>query len=69
MESASTAASLVLLIVTLIDQEWIEAVFGVDPDRGNGMLEWAIVAVLALVAVGSAVVARAEWRRTAPAGT
>ncbi|SCL20695.1 hypothetical protein GA0074692_0952 [Micromonospora pallida] len=34
-----------------------------------GDVEWAIVAVLALVAAGSAVAGRAEWRHTAPAGT
>ncbi|MEU4195422.1 hypothetical protein AB0E69_26210 [Kribbella sp. NPDC026611] len=56
--------SAVLGGITLIWQEWIEFVFGVDPDRGDGSLEWVIVAVLAVVAVGSGLVARWEWRRT-----
>jgi hypothetical protein len=65
-EAALTAASALLLVVTLINQEWIELVFGVDPDHGDGTLEWLIVAVLAVVTVVSALVTRAEWRR--PAG-
>jgi uncharacterized membrane protein YcjF (UPF0283 family) len=62
VEGGSALASLALLVVTLINQEWIEAVFGVDPDHGNGAFEWTIVAVLALIAVVGAVTARAEWR-------
>jgi hypothetical protein len=66
-EAGLTAASPVLLVVTLINQEWIELVFGVDPDHGDGSLEWLVVAALAVLAVLGALVTRAEWRRPAPA--
>jgi hypothetical protein len=62
-ESGLSAASLILLILTLANHEWIEAVFGVDPDQGNGSLEWLVVAVLTVVTVVGAVSARVEWRR------
>jgi hypothetical protein len=39
-------------------------VFNVDPDSGNGSLEWLIVVALAVVTVVFAVLARLEWRRT-----
>jgi hypothetical protein len=57
----------VLFVVTLITREWIELLFGVDPDGGDGSLEWAIVAVLAVLTVAFAALARAEWRRLASA--
>ncbi|MFF0431562.1 ABC transporter permease [Streptomyces sp. NPDC004327] len=60
--------SAVLLVITLVRRDWIEIVFGVDPDAGSGALEWLVVAITALVAVGCAVGARLEWRRTHPAG-
>ena len=39
-----------LSVLTLVWPEWIEGVFGVDPDGGSGAVEAAIVVVLALVA-------------------
>lgn len=63
LQAGFSAAGLVLTVVTLISREWIEFLTGWDPDRGSGALEWAIVAVLGLVAIGLGLAARQEWRR------
>lgn len=67
VEAALGAGTLMLAIVTLIDAEWIEAIFDVDPDGGSGALEWLIVAVLAVSTVVFGLLARTEWRRRATA--
>jgi len=53
-------------VITLISREWIEVVFRVDPDRGSGLLEWAIVVALAVATAVFGLLARAEWRRVHP---
>ena len=57
------AAALALFIVTLVWNEWIELVFGLDPDAGNGSLEFGMCVVLCLAAAASWWLARTEWRR------
>lgn len=65
VEAALAATTAVLTIVTLISREWIEIVFGVDPDGGNGALEWVIVITLAASTLLCSLLAHAEWRQTA----
>jgi hypothetical protein len=50
-----------LAVLTLVVPDWIEAVFKVEPDGGNGSLEWLIVAGFALVALVFAFDARRSW--------
>ena len=57
------AAALLLLAVTLVWHDWIELVFGIDPDAGNGSLELAICFALLAATMLSIAFARAEWRR------
>jgi hypothetical protein len=53
----------ILFIVTLVSRDWIEFIFHIDPDQGQGWVEWLIVIALALVTVGLGALARAEWSR------
>jgi hypothetical protein len=53
-----------LAVLTGIWPEWIEGVFGVDPDQHSGWFEWLIVLGFAMVASMSALVARFEWGRS-----
>jgi hypothetical protein len=68
-EAVLACLTAALTLLTLVDPEWIESVFGVEPDGGNGALEWAIVAGLALVTLALGLSARTEWRRSMAQGT
>jgi hypothetical protein len=65
IESALVGLTTILLLVTLVSREWIEILFGVDPDDGNGSLEWAIVGLLIAFTITFILIARAEWRKRA----
>lgn len=56
------SASGILAIITLFWHDWIEVVFGTDPDSGNGSAEWLVVSGLLLISVALAAGARHEWR-------
>jgi hypothetical protein len=62
-EIVGAALSVGLLIATLIVPNWIEVVFGVDPDAGSGALERWIVIALAATTLLSLVLAGREWWR------
>ena len=50
-------------LVTILWHDWIEVVFGVDPDHGNGSAEWIAVVVLLAIGAVAGALARREWRR------
>ena len=68
VEGFLALAAAVLAIVTAISPAWIERLTGVDPDRGSGALEWAVVIGLALCSVIAAAVAGRDIRRWRIAG-
>jgi hypothetical protein len=63
-ETATALSTCCLALLTLVWPDWIELVFGVDPDHGSGRLEWAAVAALAVAAVAASVATRVERRRS-----
>jgi hypothetical protein len=52
-----------LLVLTLMRRDWIESLFGVDPDRIDGSVEWAFEFVLVIATVTFSLFARLEWFR------
>ena len=63
VEAWVAAASGLFCVATLLQRDWIELVFRVDPDQGSGTLEWSIVVGLLVLCLVSAALARLEWRR------
>ena len=53
----------VLFVYTLVQRDWIESIFGVDPDQHSGALEWLIVGGLLAVTLALFSLASYEWRR------
>jgi hypothetical protein len=72
IEIALAAVLGLATILTAVWPDWIEGLFGFDPDGGNGTVEWLIVAVLTVATIAVAVLARHDLRvvrRGAPIGT
>ncbi len=63
LETGMAIVTCVLFVVTLLYRDWIEVVFGVDPDNRSGVLEWLIVGALFVVTIALFTLARYEWRR------
>lgn len=63
VEAAVFVVDFAVLIITVVWRDWIEVVFGVDPDHGDGSLEWLIAFGLLVVASSTFAVARHERRR------
>jgi hypothetical protein len=68
-ELGLAVASALMLLLTGVWPDWIEVISGLDPDGGDGSLEWAIVVVLVVFAVTLPLMARREWRRAHPAAS
>ena len=63
LEVGLVILSVLLFFATLLWPECIEIVFGVDPDFGNGSLEWLIMELTAISSGVAIFLARADWRR------
>lgn len=55
LAASATAATAAILTAAL--PAWIESVFHLDPDGGNGSIEWLLVAGLSLAAISTATLA------------
>jgi len=53
----------IMFVITFVWNDWVEIVFHVDPDSGNGSVEWLIVGGLLVATITLFVFARFEWRR------
>jgi hypothetical protein len=69
IEFALAIVSAFLFVLTLVAREWIEIVFGFEPDGGSGVLEWAITFAFLLAAVSLFVLARRDRQRALAAST
>jgi len=67
VEAFLAASFAIATMVTAIAPQWIEAL-GFEPDRGDGSAEWAVVAVLGVAALVSALLSRRHYllRRRTP---
>jgi hypothetical protein len=63
LETVVATVTSVLFVITLVRRDWIEIVFGVDPDNRNGTLELLIVGAFLVVTITLFTLASYEWRR------
>jgi hypothetical protein len=69
IEAILAGASGVFFLLTVLWDDWIEVVFGVDPDHGDGGAEWAIAIGAAVLAIVFGLAARIDWRKLHPTTT
>jgi len=63
LELIAAAVTGLAAVVTAIVPDWIEEVFHIDPDGGDGAAEWLIVGALALATIALGALAWRERRR------
>jgi hypothetical protein len=63
IEAVTASLGIALLVLTLVSAEWFEALTGLEPDGGNGSLEWALPVVLLAISAASACFARRSYQR------
>ena len=61
-ETALSAFFAVMALTTAFWPDWLETVFRVDPDGGNGTVEWLAVVLLGAAAVVMLALARHDRR-------
>jgi hypothetical protein len=61
--TALSLVTLVLLVATAVEPDWIEEVFGVEPDAGSGSAEVLVTGAFAVLTVLLGVRAALSWRK------
>lgn len=64
LETCLAIVTSILFVITLVQRDWIETVFSVDPDSHSGTLEWLIIGALLVVTITLSTLVSSEWRRT-----
>lgn len=64
-ETIGAVIGLSLFVLSLFTREWFEMLTGLDPDRGNGSIEFALALGLLAVSAASVLLARLDYRRAA----
>jgi protein-S-isoprenylcysteine O-methyltransferase Ste14 len=59
---ATTVIALFFVVMSIVDPQWIEGLFGESPDAGSGEAEWWITALAVGVAAAALAVTRWRWR-------
>jgi hypothetical protein len=62
-EAPLSVLTAVVLVVTLVQRDWIESLLGIDPDQHSGALEWLIFGVLLVATLTLGSLASYELRR------
>jgi hypothetical protein len=60
IETALATVTAAMALLTIVWPDWIEMIFRVDPDGGNGVLEWGLVGVSAFASLMFGLRARAD---------
>ena len=63
IELVLSIISAFLTVLTFAWPDWIEGIFGVDPDAGTGSSEWAITLAFLIATLVLAALTRRTWRR------
>jgi hypothetical protein len=63
LETGMAIVTSMLFAITLVQRDWIEVVFGVDPDSRSGGLEWLIIGALLVVTITLLTLAKYEWHK------
>jgi len=64
LEVIGAGISFVVGVLTMLMPNWVEALFGADPDHGDGSLERHIVVACASAAVLLGMLAWVDYRRS-----
>jgi DMSO/TMAO reductase YedYZ heme-binding membrane subunit len=65
LESCIALVTAAAATLTLVWRDWIETLFGFDPDHHNGSFELELTIVCLAITLLTATLARRQWRRAA----